>query len=93
MRDCCILGLTSSRASAATSSSRRDEEGLALGGGEVLEDVGDVGGVHLREAVLLDLEADAAGGVALDEVDEVPGDDAGAEAGGDAVRRWSLAGP
>ncbi len=32
----------------------RDEEGLAFGGGEFLEDVGDVGGVHLREAILLD---------------------------------------
>ena len=68
------------------------EEGLALGGGEILEDVGDVGGVHLREAVLLDLELDAAGGVAIDEIDEVPGDDAGAEAGGDAVDRFSPAG-
>ena len=58
-----------------------DEEGLALGGGELFEDVGDVGGVHLREAVLLDLEADAAGGVAVDEVDEVPGDDAGRGSG------------
>ena len=64
------------------------EEGLALGGGEFFEDVGDVGGVHLREAVLLDLEADAAGGIAVDEVDEVPGNDAGAEAVGDAVDRF-----
>ncbi len=31
------------------------------------------------------LEADAAGGVAVDEVDEVPRDAAGAEAGGDPV--------
>ena len=62
-----------------------DEEGLAFGGSELFEDVGDVGGVHLREAVLLDFEADAAGGVAVDEVDEVPRDAAGAEAGGDPV--------
>ncbi len=58
---------------------------MAFGGGELFKDVGDVGGVHLREAILLDLETDAAGGVAVDEVDEVPWDDAGAEAGGDAV--------
>jgi len=43
--------------------------------------------VHLREAVLLDLEADAASGVAVDEVDEVPWDAAGAEAGCDSVDR------
>ncbi len=62
-----------------------DEEGVAFGRGELLEDVGDVGGVHLGEAVLLDLEADATGRVAIDEIDELPGDDAGAEAGGDAI--------
>ena len=62
-----------------------DEEGLAFGGGELFEDVGDVGRVHLGEAVLLDLEADAAGGVAVDEIDEIPWDDAGAEAAGDGV--------
>ncbi len=41
--------------------------------------------MHAGEAVLLDLELDAAGWIALDEVDVVPGDDAGAEACGDAV--------
>jgi hypothetical protein len=56
------------------------EDGFALGGGEVFEDVGDVGGVELGEALVFDLELDAAGGVDFDEVDEVPGDDAGGEA-------------
>ena len=40
--------------------------------------------MHRREAVLGDLELDAAGGVAVDEVDEVPWDDAGGEAAGEA---------
>jgi hypothetical protein len=66
-----------------------DEESLALGRGKFLEDVGDVGGVHLREAILLDAEANPACRVTVDEVDEVPGDHAGAETGGDLID-WSL---
>ena len=61
------------------------EESPALGRSEVFKDVGDVGGVHLREAIVLHLEADTARGVAIDEVDELPGDDVGAEAAGDAL--------
>ena len=68
---------------------QRDEESLAFGWGQLLEDVGDVGRVHLREAVLLDLEADAAGGVAVDQIDEVPWNDARAEPGGDSIDRGS----
>jgi hypothetical protein len=41
--------------------------------------------VHLRETILLDPEADAAGWVAVDEIDEVPWDATGAEAGCDSV--------
>jgi hypothetical protein len=41
--------------------------------------------MHLRETILLDPEADAAGGVAVDEVDEVPWDAAGGEPGGDTA--------
>jgi hypothetical protein len=43
--------------------------------------------VHLREAILLDLETDPTGGVAVDEVDEVPWDATGTETGGDDIDR------
>lgn len=59
----------------------RGEEYLSLCGGQFFEDVGDVRRVHLGEPVLIDLQANAAGGV--DEVDEVPGNRAGAESRGD----------
>lgn len=60
---------------------------MALGGSQLFEDVGDVRGVHLREAVLLDLQADAAGWITVDKVDEVPRDNAGTKAAGDAIYR------
>ena len=53
---------------------KRGKDGMALGRSKLLKDVRYVGRVHLREAVLLDVEADAAGRIALDEINEVPRD-------------------
>jgi len=39
--------------------------------------------VHFSEALVLDLELDAAGGVDLNDVDELPGNASGGEAAGD----------
>ncbi len=50
----------------------RGEDGFAFGGSEVFEDVGQIGGVHLGEALVLDAQLDAAGRIDLDDVDELP---------------------
>ena len=54
----------------------RFEHRFALGRGQVLDDVGDVRRMHLRETLVLDLQLDAARRVGLEEIDEVPRDDA-----------------
>ena len=54
----------------------RLEHRFALGGREVLDDVGDVGRVKLREAFVGDLQLDAARRVGLEKIDELPGDHA-----------------
>ena len=54
----------------------RLEHRFALGGRQVLDDVGDVGGMELREAFVRDLQLDAPRRVGLEQVDELPGDDA-----------------
>lgn len=50
------------------------EDGFAFVGGEVFDDVGDVGGVELGQALVRDLQLDAASGIGFDEIDESPGD-------------------
>ncbi len=59
------------------------EERLPLGRSQIFQDVGEIGRVHLGEAILIDLEANTAGGI--DQVDKLPRDDAGAEARGDGI--------
>ena len=48
------------------------EDGFALGWGQVLDNVGDVGGMQLGQAIERDLQLDAAGGINLDEVNKFP---------------------
>ena len=50
----------------------RLEHGLALRRGKVLDDVRDVGWMERGEALIRDLQLHAAGGIALDEVHEMP---------------------
>jgi hypothetical protein len=52
------------------------EHRFALGRRQVLDDVGDVGGMELREAPVGDLQLHPARGVGLEQVDELPRDDA-----------------
>ena len=54
----------------------RFEHGFALGGRQVFDDVGDVGRMHLREAFVGNLQLDPAGRVGLEQIDELPRDDA-----------------
>ncbi len=54
----------------------RLEHGLALGGREVLDDVGDVGRVEAREAAVRDLELHAARRIRFEQIDELPRDHA-----------------
>src|SRR6201996_9301298 len=61
------------------------ENGLALGGCEFFEDVRDVRRVQLGEAFLAYLEADAARGIAVDDVDAAPGDESRRDTVHDAV--------
>ncbi len=57
----------------------RGEDDLALGGGQVFENIGQVGGVHLGQPLVLDAQLDAAGGIDLDDIDKLPGDAAEGE--------------
>ena len=59
------------------------EDGIALGGRELFDDVGDVGGMQTGDAFGGNLEADAAGRVGLDQVDGLPGN----------VTRWDALQP
>src|ERR1700761_6988767 len=61
------------------------EDGLALGGCELFEDVRDVRRVQLGKAFLTNLEADAARGIAIDDVDTAPGDESRRDTVHDAV--------
>ncbi len=54
----------------------RGENGLALGRGQVFENVGDIGWVQLRQALMLDLQFHAPRRVDLDHVDKFPGNHA-----------------
>src|ERR1019366_3181559 len=56
------------------------EDGLALGGAEFLDDVGQVGGVHLLQLGVGNVEAQAAQRVGFDDVGELPGDGVGRNA-------------
>ena len=49
------------------------EDGLALVGSQILNDVGDVGGMQFGEAIVRNLELYPARRISLDHVDEVPG--------------------
>ena len=53
------------------------EDGLAFGGAEFLDDVGQVGGVHLLQLVVRDVEAQPPQGVGLHHVAELPADGVG----------------
>ena len=53
----------------------RLEHRLALGRRQVLDDVGDVGRVQLRQPFVGDLQLDPPRRVGLEQVDELPGDD------------------
>jgi hypothetical protein len=57
----------------------RGEDGLALGGGQVFENIGQVGGVHLGQPLVLDAQLDAARRIDLDDVDKLPGNAAEGE--------------
>ena len=52
------------------------EDGLPLVGGEVFDDVGDVGRVELGEALVGNFQLDPAGRIGFDEIDKSPGDGA-----------------
>ena len=67
-------GSISSSASAATSSSIVSNTDFALGRREVLDDVGDVGRVQLRQTFVGDLQLDAAGRVGFEQIDVLPRD-------------------
>ncbi len=67
-------GSSSSSVSAATSSSMRLEHRFAIGRRQILDDVGDVGGMHLRETAIGDLQLDASRRVGFEQIDEVPRD-------------------
>ena len=54
----------------------RLEHRFALGRRQVLDDVGDVGRVQLGEAFVGDLQLDAARRIGLEQIDELPRDDA-----------------
>ena len=53
----------------------RLEDRLALGGRQILDDVGDIGRVDLRQPLVGDFQLDASSRVGLEEIDELPGDD------------------
>ncbi len=55
---------------------QRLEHGLLFRRRQVLDDVRDVRGVHLRQPFVGDLQLHAPGRIGLDEVDVLPGDDA-----------------
>ena len=54
----------------------RLEDRLALGRRQILDDVGDVGRMQLRQPLVGDLQLDAPRRVGLEQVDELPRDDA-----------------
>jgi hypothetical protein len=53
------------------------EDGFTFIGSEVFDDVSDVGGMESGQAIVRNLEFDAARGVGFDEIDITPGDVAG----------------
>jgi hypothetical protein len=51
----------------------RGEDGLALGRRQIFQNVGQVGGVHLGQPLVLDAQLDAPRRIDLDDVDKLPG--------------------
>ena len=74
----CILGSISSSVCGGDFFVEGLEDGFALGRRQVFHDVGDVGGMQLRQAVERDLQLDPARGIGLDQIDELPGNHAAA---------------
>ena len=74
------MGSTSSRAAGRDPFVESFEHGFAFVGREIFDDVGNVGGMQLGQAIVRNLELDAAGGIGLDEVDEDPRNGAGRNA-------------
>ena len=54
----------------------RSEDGFALGGRQIFENVGQLRGVNVGQPLVLDAQLDAARGVGLDDIDKLPGNGA-----------------
>jgi hypothetical protein len=57
----------------------RGEDGLALGGRQIFQNVGQLGGVDAGEALVFDAQLDAPRGIGLNDIDKLPGNSARAE--------------